>query len=222
MSTGLIFEKVRTKEEVLHRIHPTLRQEIFEYVFYFLRVFVTVALVFVIVKTQIYQVTNIEGKSMFPSLDNGDIVFIDLFTPKFGQYRRGDIVVVKPPKEFSTQNKYLIKRVIGLPGETVSTENGNVIITNSSFSSGIILNEKSYLAPDVKTYRTTASGKEKFVFSKLGDQEYFLLGDNRGGSTDSRVFGGIQKSQILGREFYRSFPTKEAGSPTLPTYNINN
>jgi signal peptidase I len=222
MSTGLIFEKVRTKEEVLHRIHPTLRQEIFEYVFYFLRVFVTVALVFVIVKTQIYQVTNIEGKSMFPSLDNGDIVFIDLFTPKFGQYRRGDIVVVKPPKEFSTQNKYLIKRVIGLPGETVSTENGNVMITNSAFSSGIILNEKSYLAPDVKTYRTTASGKEKFVFSKLGDQEYFLLGDNRGGSTDSRVFGGIQKSQILGREFYRSFPAKEAGSPNLPTYNINN
>jgi signal peptidase I len=222
MSTGLIFEKVRTKEEVLHRIHPTLRQEIFEYVFYFLRVFVTVTLVFVVVKTQIYQVTNIEGKSMFPSLDNGDIVFIDLLTPKFGDYRRGDIVVIKPPLELGTQNKYLIKRIIGLPGETVGTENGNVIVTNSSYSSGIILNEKSYLAPDIKTYKTSSTGKEKFVFTKLGDQEYFLLGDNRGGSTDSRVFGGIKKSQILGREFYRSFPSKQAGSPKLPTYNINN
>jgi signal peptidase I len=222
MPSGLIFEKVRTKEEVLHRIHPTLRQEIFEYIFYFLRVFVTVAFVFVVVKTQIYQVTNIEGKSMFPSLDNGDIVFIDLLSPKFGDYRRGDIVVIKPPQELGTQNKYLIKRIIGLPGETVATENGNVIIANSAFSSGVVLNEKSYLAPDVKTYKTTSSGKEKFVFSKLGEAEYFLLGDNRGGSSDSRVFGGIKKSQILGREFYRSFPAKQVGSPTLPTYNINN
>jgi signal peptidase I len=222
MTSGLIFEKVRTKEEILHRIHPTLRQEIFEYIFYFLRVFVTVAFVFVVVKTQIYQVTNIEGKSMFPALDSGNVVFIDLLTPKFGDYRRGDIVVIKPPLELGTQNKYLIKRIIGLPGETVATENGNVLIINSAFSSGIALNEKSYLASDIKTYKSTISGKEKFVFSKLGADEYFILGDNRGGSTDSRSFGGIKKTQILGREFYRSFPSNQAGSPKLPTYNINN
>jgi signal peptidase I len=155
MSSGLIFEKVQTQQEVQHRIHPTLRQEIFEYLFYFLRVFVAVSVVFVIVKTQIYQVTNIEGRSMFPALDNGDIVFIDLLTPKFGDYRRGDIVVVKPPAELGTQNKYLIKRVIGLPGETVSTENGDVSITNPDYPRSVVLNEKAYLGQEVKNYKTT-------------------------------------------------------------------
>jgi signal peptidase I len=222
MSSGLIFETVHTKEEVQHRIHPTLKQEIFEYLFYFLRVLVVVAVVFVVIKTQIYQVTNIEGKSMYPTLDNGDIVFVDLLTPKFGEYRRGDIVVIKPPEEFSVQNKYLIKRIIGLPGETVATEEGNTIIINSNYPRGVILNEKSYLSSDVKTYKTAGSGKERTLFPRLGRDEYFLMGDNRGGSSDSRIFGGITKKQILGREFYRSFPPQNANSFKLPEYNINN
>jgi signal peptidase I len=223
MSTsGLIFEKVRSEAEIQHKIHPTLKQEIIEYVLYFLRVLAIVTIVFVTIRTQIYQVTSIEGSSMYPSLQDKDIVFIDLLTPKFGDYRRGDIVVVKPPGDFRVQNTFLIKRVIGLPGETVVTEDGNVLIINQDNPRGIVLNEKSYLSSDTKTYKTAASGKEKTTFEKLGQNQYFLLGDNRGGSSDSRLFGAIAKNQILGREFYRSFPAQNAGLFTLPEYNINN
>ncbi len=222
MTSGLKFEKIRTDKEIQAKLHPTLAQEIQEYIFYFLRVLAIVAIIFVTIKTQIYQATAIEGKSMYPTLDNGDIVFIDLFTPKFGDYRRGDVVVIKPPSGFELQNKYLIKRVIGLPGENVGLENGDVFIYNSDYPRGVKLDESNYLAKDIRTYNTSSSGKEKKIYDKLSANEYFVLGDNRGGSTDSRVFEAIPKERILGKEFYRSFPSKSAGSVSLPIYNINN
>jgi signal peptidase I len=222
MTSGLKFEKIRTDQEIQAKLHPTLAQEIREYIFYFLRVLVCVALIFVTIKTQIYQATAIEGKSMFPTLDNGDIVFIDLFTPKFGDYRRGDIIVIKPPIGFELQNKYLIKRVVGLPGESVGLENGDVFIYNPDYPRGIKLDESGYLSKDVRTYKTSSSGKEKIIYDKLGKDQYFVLGDNRGGSTDSRVFEEVPKNRILGKEFYRSFPSKTAGTFRLPSYNINN
>jgi signal peptidase I len=221
MSSGLIFEENRHSSEIKSKIHPSLKHEIFEYGFYFLKVFVCVTIVFVILKTNVYQVTSIEGRSMYPTYDNSDILFVDIFTPKFSDYRRGDVVIIQPPAEYTTANKNFIKRVIGLPDETVSIKDGLVTIYNKDYSRGIVLNEKDYLDKSVKTF--AANGNEnEYKYKKLGKNEYFLMGDNRSGSTDSRKFGPINKSEIVGRALYQTIPTGKAGSFKLPAYNINN
>lgn len=221
MSSGLVFEKHRHITEIKSKIHPSLRSELFEYLFYFFRVFLVVTFVFVFLRTNVYQVTSVEGRSMYPNYENGDVLFIDLFTPKFSDYQRGDVVIVQPPAVFSNGNKNFIKRIIGLPNDTIGLEDGNVIVYNIDYPQGIILNEKEYLDQEVKTYPSLGTG-DKYEYPKLGKDEYFVMGDNRGGSSDSRVFGKINKTQIIGREFYRSSPSEKAGGFSLPRYNINN
>ena len=221
MPSGLVFEKHRQHEEIKSKIHPSLQREALEYLFYFLRVFVVVTFVFVFLKTNVYQVTSVEGKSMYPAYDNSDILFIDLFTPKFGDYRRGDVVIIHPPSDYTSENKNFIKRVIGLPGDTISLDQGKVFITNNDYPNGITLNEKDYLSKETLTYPSNGTDK-KYQYPKLGSDEYFIMGDNRGGSSDSRVFGKIQKKDMVGKEFYRSSPTNKAGGFNLPKYNLNN
>jgi signal peptidase I len=222
MSSGLTFEKIRTPKEIKHKINPSFSDEVREFLGYFLRVFLIVSVIFVVLKTNVYQVTDIQGKSMYPTLQDKDIVFIDLLSPKFSDYRRGDIVVLHPPHEFSSSGNNFIKRIIGLPGETVGLEDGKVYIYNSNYPKGVVLKENAYLASDVNTYTTTSGGKDKFVYPKLEANEYFVLGDNRGGSSDSRVFGKISKSAIVGRDIYRSQPSDRIGGFELPKYNITN
>jgi signal peptidase I len=221
MSSGLTFEENRHSTEIKSKIHPSLKHEIVEYGLYFLKVFICVSVVFVILKTNVYQVTSIEGRSMYPTYDNSDIVFVDIFTPKFGDYNRGDVVIIKPPAEYSSGNKNFIKRVIGLPEETIGLKDGVVYVYNKDYSRGVVLNEKSYLDKSIKTYPPSGEAGE-YKFQKLGKDEYFLMGDNRGGSTDSRKFGAVQKTEIVGRALYQSIPTNKAGYFKLPTYNINN
>jgi signal peptidase I len=221
MSSGLTFEKHRHSDEIKSKVHPTLKHEIIEYGFYFLKVFVCVAFIFVILKTNVYQVTSIEGRSMYPTYDNSDILFIDIFTPKFGDYRRGDVVIIQPPEEYSTSNKNFIKRIVGLPEETIGLKDGAVFVYNKDYSRGIILNEKDYLDKSTKTYSSIGETTE-YKYQKLGKNEYFLMGDNRGGSTDSRKFGSINKSEIIGRVLYQSVPASKSGGFKLPSYNINN
>lgn len=221
MPSGLIFEKHRYTTDIKSKMHPSLKHEAFEYLFYFLKVFVCVTFVFIILKTNVYQVTSIEGRSMYPTYDNSDILFIDIFTPKFGDYRRGDVVIIQPPTEYSSTNKNFIKRIIGLPEETIALKDGAVIVYNKDYSRGVTLSEKDYLEKSVKTYLPTGNSDE-YKFQKLGKDEYFLIGDNRGGSTDSRKFGPIKKSDIVGRALYQSSPASKAGSFKLPSYNINN
>lgn len=221
MSSGLTFEKNRQTTEIKSKIHPSLKNELFEYLFYFFRVFLIVTFVFVFLRTNVYQVTSVEGRSMYPNYENGDILFIDLFTPKFSDYQRGDVVIVQPPNEFANGKKNFLKRIIGLPSDTVGLEQGKVFIYNADYPLGIALSEKEYLNQDIKTYPSLGTA-DKFQYPKLGKDEYFVMGDNRGGSSDSRVFGKVNKNQIVGREFYRSSPSDKAGGATLPKYNINN
>ncbi|MBC7471682.1 MAG: signal peptidase I [candidate division SR1 bacterium] len=221
MPSGLIFEEHRHSKDIKSKMHPSLRREAFEYLFYFLKVFICVTLVFVVLKTNVYQVTSIEGRSMYPTYDNSDILFIDIFTPKFGDYRRGDIVIIQPPADYASANKNFIKRIIGLPDETIGLKDGIVVVYNKDYSRGVTLNEKDYLEKSVKSY-LPSGGNDEYKFRKLGKDEYFLMGDNRGGSTDSRKFGPIKKSEIVGRALYQSSPSSKAGGFKLPTYNINN
>lgn len=222
MSTNLKFETIAQTADVQRKLNPNLRQELIDYFYYFIKVFITVTVVYLIIRTSIFDVIGISGKSMFPTYDDRDAIYIDQLTPKFGDYRRGDVVVLVAPESLGGEKTLFIKRIIGLPGERVVMEYGEVYIYSDKYPEGVLLDELMYLSSDVKTYKKIISGSDRFEERKLGINEYYVMGDNRTGSTDSRFFGKVDKDQILGREFYRILPPTKAGFYQLPTYNIEN
>ncbi len=140
----------------------------------------------------------VNGSSMDPSFASWDYLLIDVFTYKFlHEPERGDVIVFTAPV---ANNKYFIKRVIGLPGETVELKDGKVSIYNEKHKDGFTLNEP-YVAEYNTSYRNMSL--------TLGDDEYFVMGDNRAGSYDSRFWGPLKREFIVGRAFLRLFPFNE-------------
>jgi signal peptidase I len=140
----------------------------------------------------------VSGASMEPTFHNGQYLIVDQLSYHMDDPLRGDVVIFKYPKDPS---KYFIKRLIGVPGDTVSV-NGNVItIMNDKNPEGFVLNEPyvAHMSPN-----TT-------ITEVLGPGEYFVMGDNRDNSSDSRVWGILQENLIVGRAFLRLFPFNEAG-----------
>ena len=134
----------------------------------------------------------VEGASMDPTFETGDYLIVDELSYHFKSPKRGEVLVFKYPKD---PKKHFIKRVIGLPGETVSLNHGKVTIINSEHPNGLVLEE-----PYVKFLkRDTLS----FV---VGQDEYFVMGDNRAASADSRFWGGVPKENIIGRPILRFLP----------------
>jgi signal peptidase I len=132
---------------------------------------------------------------MEPNFDNGQYLVIDEISYRFNQPERGEVIVFKYPTDPS---QYYIKRIIGLPNETVEIKDSQVIIYNQEFPQGIVLDESVYLTADMVT-----QGKTKI---KLGQEEYFVLGDNRLASSDSRQWGALSKDNIIGRVWIRAWP----------------
>lgn len=132
------------------------------------------------------------GASMYPAFENGDYLIVDEISYRFEDPKRGDVIVFVPP---TNQKEHYIKRIIGLPGETVSVVNNTVTIKNKENPLGFVLAE-SY----VHSERDTAKQ------STLGEGEYFVMGDNRAVSSDSRIWGPITKENISGRAILRLYP----------------
>lgn len=140
----------------------------------------------------------VEGASMGPNFETGEYLLIDEISYRFKPIDRGDVVVFHYPLDTS---KYYIKRIIGLPGETIEVKNSKVVVYNSANSDGIILDE-TYLPENLET-----NGQIK---KKLGTDEYFVLGDNRPVSSDSRIWGSLPKNDIVGRVWIRVWPFNRA------------
>lgn len=137
----------------------------------------------------------VRGASMMPNFDNGQYLVIDELSYRFGEPERQDVIIFKYPLDPS---QYYIKRLIGLPNETVVIRNNQVIIFNMEHPRGIILDESSYLASGTITW-----GEIKVT---LDEDEYFVLGDNRQASSDSRQWGVFSKENIIGRVWLRAWP----------------
>jgi signal peptidase I len=154
---------------------------------------VILALVVVIpFRIYIAQPFIVEGASMDPTFKTGQYLIVDKLTYQFSEPERGSVLIFRYPKN---PKKYFIKRVIGLPGETVNIENGKVRITNSENPEGFVLDEP-YVAYSTKDN----------LNRKLGENEYFVLGDNRPASADSRLWGTVPKENIIGRPAVRFYP----------------
>lgn len=135
---------------------------------------------------------QIVGSSMKPTLNNQDIVLLDKLSYRFKNVKRGDIISF-----YYADSKFLVKRVIGLPGESIEYVNGGLFVDGSKV-------DEPYLNNIVT---------EDFSFSKITDDMFFVLGDNRSDSLDSRdeKVGLIQKSDIIGKAIFRIWPLNKIG-----------
>jgi len=140
----------------------------------------------------------VEGASMEPNFESGEYLLIDEISYYFKPIKRSEVIVFHYPLDPS---KYYIKRIIGLPGETVEIKNGKVIVHNNDHPDGFAINE-NYLSKNL-----TTDGRIK---KKLGNDEYFVLGDNRPVSSDSRRWGVLPKNEIVGRAWIRAWPINRA------------
>jgi len=136
----------------------------------------------------------VNGASMDPTFSTGQFLIVDRLTYRFNEPKRGDVVVFKYP---NNPKVYYIKRVIGLPDETIKIKDGEVTIINAEHPSGLEL-EESYVRP-VHMSKETLS-------ATLKQGEYFVMGDNRAESSDSRIWGALDQSLILGRPVVRLLP----------------
>jgi signal peptidase I len=138
----------------------------------------------------------VSGASMEDTFQNSDYLIVDQLSYYTRDPKRGDVAIFRYPRDPS---KFFIKRIIGVPGDTVVIENESVIIRNDSFPAGVKLQE-----PYVDDMQPNSYQKET-----LGANEYFVMGDNRDESSDSRVWGVLQEEYIIGRALVRLFPPSE-------------
>lgn len=148
-----------------------------------------------VVRTFVVAHFVVEGESMYSTLDTGDRVFVNKLSYRLHDPNRGDVVVLH--QITGAAERDLIKRVIGLPGETVEMRNCTVLID------GRVLNEP-YLDPEVVT-PTNCGGDFAFA-GAIPDDHVFVMGDNRGGSQDSRAIGPIAEDDLVGRAFVVFWP----------------
>jgi len=169
---------------------------------------VVMALAIVIpIRYYLFQPFFVRGQSMEPTFTNGDYLIIDELSYRFSQPERGDVIVFKYPNNPS--NRY-IKRIIGLPGERVEVRSSEVIV--STKDGNRVLNEEMYLPDGLSTPGNT--------MLLLGDDEYFVLGDNRPLSSDSRAWGALKIEYIVGKVFLRAFPLTAFLKIETPVYQF--
>ncbi len=168
-------------------LKKTMKQEIFELV----RFIIMILVIIIPIRVFIAQPFIVNGESMFPTLENGDYLIIDEISYRTGDPERGDVIVFRYPTQHT---RFLIKRLIGLPGETVII-NGSKITIKQQDGTTLQL-EEDYLNGNFSSYGTW----------ELANEEYFVLGDNRQNSSDSRSWGILERDLIIGKTFLRLFP----------------
>jgi signal peptidase I len=169
---------------------------------------IAVAAVF-IVRSFLVQPFLVSGTSMVPTFSNGDYVLTDELTYRIRPPERGEVVVFHDVSDYST---YLIKRVIGLPGERVVIKNDTITIYNKQNPNGFVLNE-TYLPNG-----TVTSGDEDIT---LSSSSYFMMGDNRAVSYDSRSWGPLPASDIVGLVRFRLWPFNAVQIFSAPQYSTS-
>jgi len=170
----------------------------------FLKVVIIALIIVLPIRYFIFQPFIVKGESMVPNFQQGDYLIVDEVSYKIHQPERGDVVVLKYPLD--TRQRF-IKRIIGLPGETIDIQAG--IIRIAKDGNNIILDEKKYL-PNI-----TTTGSIHVV---LGENTYYVLGDNRQFSSDSRIWGVLPKEDIVGKVFVRLYPVNSISYIKSPTY----
>jgi len=173
----------------------TAIKKILSFLWESLKIVLISLLIVIPIRYFVIQPFYVQGASMEPNFEDGEYLVIDEISYRFREPQRFEVIVFRFP---GNPKQFYIKRIIGLPDETVEIRNGTVIIYNDENPNGFILDEKIYLEGDQKT-----SGE---LMTKLEMEEYFVLGDNRGASSDSRSWGALKEDFIVGRTWLRAYP----------------
>lgn len=175
--------------------------------FDFLQGIVVILALMVMVYLFVMSPQEINGASMEPNFYNGEFILTNKVEYRVGNPKRGDVVIFKSPK-----NKDIdyIKRVIGLPGDTVALRHNAIYVNGNKL-------EEAYLTPGVVIFGESYLHENQEVTIPQG--KYFVLGDNRPHSSDSREFGPIAKENFIGKAFLRYWPFSQFGTIPHPTYS---
>lgn len=181
----------------------------------FIKVFVVSAIVILLFLNFVAHPVRVDGRSMYPTLKDGEFGFTNVGGVLLNGVKRGDIVVVT--MEEKGQKTHWVKRVIGMPGDTISCVNDIVFIN------GKVLDETQYIDPDYrqscvdqfgyfnKVPNADNTDVQDFEEVKLGDDEYYVMGDNRPYSKDSRYVGPVKKSQLFAKKMLVLLPISDIG-----------
>ena len=181
----------------------------------FIKVFVVSAIVILLFVNFVAHPVRVDGRSMYPTLKDGEFGFTNVGGVLLNGVKRGDIVVVT--MEEKGQKTHWVKRVIGMPGDTISCVNDIVFIN------GKVLDETQYIDPDYrqscvdqfgyfnKVPNANNTDVQDFEEVKLGDDEYYVMGDNRPYSKDSRYVGPVKKSQLFAKKMLVLLPISDIG-----------
>ncbi len=169
-------------------------------------------IIFVVIQNFVAQPYKVQQQSMEHTLEPDQYVLVDKLTPRFDTYKRGDIVVFTPPAEWDDQGTPFIKRVIGEPGDIVQIKDDGLVYIN-----GTALDEEYLYAEPGEPEQPTTSPVDTSNWT-VPAGELFLMGDHRQNSADSRTFGPVPISQIIGRAWLRYWPLNTFGILQTPTY----
>lgn len=183
----------------------------FAFIFELVKIVVISLAIIIPIRYYLIQPFYVKGASMEPNFFDQEYLIINEISYRLGSPKRGDIVVFRYPRD---PQEYFIKRVIGLPGEKVQVKEGEVYVFGKNDPNGKKL-EEPYLQEGVKTF----SLSEEQV--TLGENQYFVLGDNRNASKDSRSFGPVDKSFFIGKVMLRGWPFNRVRLFEQQEYNIN-
>ena len=174
--------------------------------------------IYLVIHNFVAQPFEVEQESMMPTVNPGEYVLIDKISPRFNDYERGDIVVFQPPEGYGQGGVPFIKRVIGMPGDVVSLNNGRVFVQQPGGSPVGI--DEPYVVRSIgggaaPTLSKDAEGTSSWT---VPVDSYFVMGDNRPNSQDSRFFGVVVRDLIVGRAWLRYFPLDRMGFVEHPIY----
>jgi signal peptidase I len=169
-----------------------------------IQVAVIALVVVLVVRNFLIQPFFVQGSSMVPNFNDGDYLIIDELTYRFREPERGEVVVFLFPQN---KSNYFIKRIIGLPNEKILIKEGKIVIHNNQYLDGLVLNEE-YIS----------SQTPGDIEISLKENEYFMLGDNRYLSYDSRSWGVLLEENIIGLARFRLWPINDVKAFNVPEY----
>lgn len=180
----------------------------FSFIFEIIKTVVISLAIILPIRYFVIQPFYVKGASMEPNFYDKDYLIINEFVYKFKEPQRGDIVVFKNPRN---TKEFFIKRIIGLPGERIKVYNNSIYVYNDENPQGIKVDE-IYLPEDQAT-----KGND---YEELGDNNYYVLGDNRNRSLDSRFFGAVNDDLIVGKVWLRGWPLDRMSLFSEQEYNF--
>jgi len=165
--------------------------------------------IFVVVYAFLFRPFQVNGQSMFPTFHDGEYILTNLITLRVNKLNRGDVIVFKSP---TNNEKDFIKRIIGLPNDTIMIKKGKIFVNNQQ------LNENEYLPADFATH--AGSFLQEGSPIKVPGDNYFVLGDNRDFSSDSREWGFVAKNKIIGKSMVVYWPPSNAKFVEQEKYDL--